>query len=119
MDVLEGLNELEELDISADERLHKCMEYMRLDPQDQTEKALVRSLYKASIIYLRNAGVERPKADTPALDHELYDLATWGLTLYYYDHRDAVGNETAFPIGLRPIINQLKLEAEVSRIALQ
>ena len=36
--------------------------------------------------------------------------ALFSLTLYYFDHRDAVGNEADMPIGLRPILNRLKIE---------
>ena len=40
----------------------------------------------------------------------LQQLALNSLTLYYYDHRDAVDDEADMPIGLRPIINKLKIE---------
>ena len=35
-------------------------------------------------------------------------MAVHSLTLHWYDHRDAVGGEAPLPIGLRPVINQLK-----------
>ena len=40
----------------------------------------------------------------------LQKLALFSLTLSYYDHRDAVNGEADMPIGLRPIINKLKIE---------
>ena len=100
-------------------QLYRCMEYMRLDPNDRSEMARVKPLYAAAVIYLRNAGVEWPGSDATGIDNELYYLATHALTLHYYDHRDSVGNESEIPNGLRPIINQLKDEAEIAHIAAQ
>ncbi len=76
--------------------------YMKVDDDcgDQ-EDALIWALYLAAKVYL---GVPEPQEPNP-----LYDLAVWRLTLHYYDHRDAVGNEADFPAGLRPIINSLKM----------
>ena len=82
--------------------------YMQVDLDFKDDDQIIRALYSAAVLYLRNAGIE-----APAGDRQLYDLAVWGLTLFYYDHRDAVGNEAAFPVGLRPIITQLKLTAGV------
>lgn len=81
--------------------------YMRID--DDADDAIIMALYSAAVLYLKNAGIEEP-----ANDPSLYNLAVWSLTLHYYDHRDAVGNEASFPTGLRPIINQLKLMGDVS-----
>ena len=53
----------------------------------------------------------QPEGSDP-IDVALYTLAWHSLTLHYYDHRDAVGEEQSFPTGLRPIINQLKHTAE-------
>ena len=100
-------------------QLHRCMQYMRLDADDREERERVRPLYSAAVLYLRNAGIEWPGADATGIDNELYHLATHALTLHYYDHRDSVGNESEIPNGLRPIINQLKLEADIKRIASQ
>lgn len=98
-------------------QLYRCMEYMRLDPDDHDERDRVRQLYSAAVLYLRNAGIEWPGFNATGIDNELYYLATHALTLHYYDHRDSVGNESEIPNGLRPIINQLKLEAEIKHIA--
>lgn len=82
--------------------------YMRID--GDADDTIITALYSAAVLYLKNAGIEAP-SDDPSL----YNLALWSLTLHYYDHRDAVGNEASFPTGLRPIINQLKLMGDVSR----
>jgi len=85
-------------------QLEACKQYMRVDGEDEDD--IILSLMAAAELYLKGAGI-MPDWSPPAL----YNLALWGLTLHYYDHRDAVGNEAAFPIGLRPVINQLKLTA--------
>ena len=85
-------------------RLEACKKYMRVDGEDEDE--VILSLMAAAQAYLERAGITPERS--PAAQ---YDLALWGLTLHYYDHREAVGNEAAFPIGLRPVITQLKLTA--------
>lgn len=85
-------------------RLEACKKYMRVDGEDEDD--VILSLMSAAQAYLERAGITPERS--PAAQ---YDLALWGLTLHYYDHREAVGNESAFPIGLRPIITQLKLTA--------
>ena len=85
-------------------RLEACKKYMRVDGEDEDE--VILSLMAAPQAYLERAGITPERS--PAAQ---YDLALWGLTLHYYDHREAVGNEAAFPIGLRPVITQLKLTA--------
>ena len=82
--------------------------YMRVD--GDADDAVIKALYKAAVRYLKNAGIEEPSGDP-----SLYNLAVWSLTLHYYDHRDAVGNEASLPIGLRPSINQLKFLGDVAR----
>lgn len=86
----------------SEEALAAVKRYMRVDGSEDDE--VITALYTAAVLYLDNAGISRVDAPGP-----LYDLAVWSLCLYYYDHRDAVGNESSFPIGLRPIITQLKL----------
>lgn len=85
-------------------RLAACKKYMRVEGEDEDE--VILSLMAAAQAYLERAGITAERS--PAAQ---YDLALWGLTLHYYDHREAVGNESAFPIGLRPVMNQLKLTA--------
>lgn len=91
----------------SEENLLMAKQYMRVEGNE--EDLIIRSLYSAAVLYLENAGIKEP-----AEVSELYNLAVWSLTLHYYDHRDAVGNEASFPTGLRPIINQLKLVGEVN-----
>ena len=81
-------------------------QFMRIDGND--EDALILSLGTAAKLYLCNAGIEAPRENP-----ELYNLAFWSLTLHYYDHRDSVGNEAAIPAGLRPVLNQLKLNGDI------
>lgn len=83
--------------------------YMRIDGTE--DDAVIEALYNAAVLYLKHSGIGDPTSD-PAL----YNLAVWSLTLHYYDHRDAVGNEASFPIGLRPIINQLKMLCTIHSI---
>ena len=85
-------------------KLEACKKYMRVEGADEDD--VIAALMGAAEVYLWGAGI-LPEWSPPAL----YNLALWGLTLHYYDHREAVGNESAFPIGLRPVINQLKLTA--------
>ncbi len=90
--------------LPANALLEACKRYMRVDGDEEDE--VILSLMFAAELYLRGAGI------TPENSPEaLYSLALYGLTLHYYDHRDAVGNESAFPAGLRPVITQLKLMA--------
>lgn len=85
-------------------RLEACKRYMRVDGGDEDE--VILALMAAAERYPRGAGIVPGRGRS-----ELYDLALWRLTLHYYDRRDAVGNEAAFPVGLRPVITQLKLGA--------
>lgn len=90
--------------MASPEYLAAVKRYMRVDGDEDDE--VIAALYEAAVLYLRNAGVDEERETLP-----LYNLCVWSLTLHYYDHRDAVGTESAFPIGLRPILNQLKLTA--------
>ena len=91
-----------EAEAAAAADLEACKNYMRVDGSD--DDVLISSLMAAAKEYLRNAGIEEPDGG----DSSLYTTAVYSLTLHYYDHRDAVGEEKSFPTGLRPIINQLK-----------
>ena len=86
--------------------LEACKMFMRVDGNEDDE--LIGRLMGAARSYLSGAGIEAPESG----DRSQYDLAVHSLTLHYYDHRDAVGEEQSFPTGLRPIINQLKHTAE-------
>ena len=95
-----------EAEAAAAADLEACKQYMRVDGSD--DDALITQLMGAAKEYLRTAGIEEPVSE----DNNLYTTAVHSLTLHYYDHRDAVGEEKSFPTGLRPIINQLKHSAE-------
>lgn len=85
--------------------LEACKQYMRVDGDD--DDALITSLMAAAKAYLNKGGVPEPAEEDPE-----YTLAVQSLTLHWYDHRDAVGDEASVPTNLRPIINQLKHSGE-------
>lgn len=88
------------------EKLAAVKGYMRIETEDEDE--IISAMYAAAQDYLAGAGVEEPEDPSP-----LYDLALWGLTLHYYDHRADCEAAEGFPPGLRPIINQLKASAGI------
>lgn len=92
--------------------LKECLDYMRVDEDDENVDRIRDEFIPAAKAYLRGAGVLEPDGSDP-LDAALYKLAFHSLTLHYYDHRDATGGEAPFPTGLRPIINQLKHSGEM------
>ena len=86
--------------------------YCRIDLPDAGDPArsnvikLLGDLLSAADDYLRNAGC------SPFESEALYDQAVKGLVLHWYDNRNAIAyNRTMVPLGLRTIINQLKMEA--------
>lgn len=91
--------------VEAEAELRACLDYMRVD--DDADGRIACEFMPAAKAYLAGAGIVKPT--TP---DALYTLAVHALTLHYYDHRDAVGEEAPFPTGLRPIINQLKHSGE-------
>lgn len=95
---------------ASEVKLLMTKRYMRIDGDE--DDLIISALYDAAVLYLKNAGIEEPECES-----SLYDLAVWSLCLHYYDHRDAVGTESSFPTGLRPIINQLKLTGDLARSA--
>lgn len=94
-----------EAEAAASAALEACKTYMRVDGDE--DDTLIASLMAAAKEYLAGTGIAEPEEATP-----LYTLAVHALTLHYYDHRDAVGEEAPLPTGLRPIINQLKHSGE-------
>ena len=94
-----------EAEAAAAADLEACKQYMRVDGNDDDE--LIASLMAAAKEYLAGAGIEEGAEPAP-----LYLMAVRSLTLHYYDHRDAVGGEAPLPLGLRPILNQLKHSGE-------
>lgn len=89
----------------GEQQLREVKAYMRVDGSE--DDVLIGQLWEAAAGYLAAAGAERGEDGTAQAAR--YDLALWALTLHYYDHRDAVGTEAALPIGVGPIITQLKL----------
>lgn len=99
----------------SEERLQAAIKYGKLEDvveTDPDERLLVESIYAAAVIYFSNTGISEPEDDA-----ELYFLAVNMLFLYWYDHRDEVGNTASLPVGLRPIINQLKQLGELTTAA--
>lgn len=103
------------------DRFMECRSYMRVD--DDVSDDDIFPLWNAAINYLSNAGIKQPDPFDCCGGHcdneSLYYLAVNSLTLHYYDHRNSVGSESEIPNGLRPIINQLKMEAEIAHITAQ
>lgn len=91
--------------MATEMQIAACKAYMRVDGNEDDE--LIGQLCDAAAGYLSAAGAERGKDGSARAAQ--YDLALWALTLHYYDHRDAVGTEAPLPLGVRPIITQLKL----------
>lgn len=91
----------------AENELRSVKRYMHLDLDDDTDDDLLtETIIPAAKAYLEAAGIV-PNSGNAAR----YTLAFHSLALYYYDNRDAAGGEAPLPVGLRPIINQLKLGA--------
>lgn len=93
------------------EQLAAVKAYMRVPAEDTSEDAVIGALYESAQGYLLGAGVSEPPQGDPW--RALYLTCLWGLTLWYYDHRDDAGDAEAFPLGLRKGIQQLKHLQEV------
>lgn len=82
----------------------KVLAYCRLEDlaDDPGTVDLIDSLVRSAISYL---GLPYDEQD------DLYTLAIKGLVAHWYDNRDAISpsSMTETPLGLRQIINQLKL----------
>lgn len=84
--------------------------YCRIDGDE--EDGLLADLIDAAKGYLAGAGI-----DDPATDDRRYALAVMALVLHYYDYRGLTEAPAPSAIpGIRNLINQLKLEAEASRV---
>ena len=68
---------------------------------EDEENSVIEGFMEAAAEYL---GLE-PSEDLSPMEK----LAIQSLTLYHYDHRDAVGTEEDMPKGLGPIINKIKI----------
>lgn len=91
--------------ISA-EALAACKLFMKVDTDADDD--LITSLMSGAAEYMRNAGIEESWT-------ELYKLCLHALTLHWYDHRNDVDTDKVMPQGLRPVINQLKIDGYVAR----
>lgn len=77
--------------------LARLKAYLHVDHDE--DDTLLTSLYASAVAYLANAGI--PSGTSP-----LYERAAFGLVLEWYDGGTTSG---AITVGLRQIINQLKL----------
>lgn len=81
--------------------------YMRIDHDEDDD--VILALWNAAVEYLGNAGIVDDGKD-------LYWLAAAGLCLHWYDAAPSVtGSGDELPLGLRQIINQLKLISKPGR----
>ena len=96
--------------IPSEKQLAVCKRYMNVDHND--DDSLIADIYQSCQEYLAGAGVFRTVDNAGR-----YDLTVHRMTLYFYDHRDAACSEENLPAGLRPLINQLKQDAEVLEAA--
>ena len=91
----------------TDERLDYVIRYAKLEDvvaANPDEKIIVTGICKATMIYLDGAPVKETAKNT-----DLYWFLVAAMTLHAYDHRDEVG---FVPAGVRPILNQLKLQTD-------
>ena len=75
-------------------------QYMRVDHNDDDKL----------ILELWNAAKEMLTGMNIPCDIERFKQAARALTLHWYDNPGAVGKYDLIPLGLRELINQLKLE---------
>ena len=88
--------------MSNDSRIELAKQYMKIDGSDSDD--IVDMLFSAAAEYLYSAGISEMNTDTP----RLYELAQYGLMLFWYDHPEEVGSDTNLPISVRSVINQIK-----------
>ncbi len=75
--------------------------YMKAEEDPGTGKAML----DAAAQYMIKLGVPAEKiGEDPVLDLTIKSLA-----LHWFDHRDSVGDESAFPNGIRPLITMYKI----------
>ena len=96
------------------EKLAGLLAYCRTDEPDETERALLDTLYDAAVGYLDNAGVSQPEAGTPRAAQ--YDLAVNYLVLDAYDRRDAA---TSGALSDNPAFRRLIVQLKLTEPAVQ
>ena len=97
-----------------EEKLAGLLAYCRIDEPDETELALLDTLYDAAVGYLDNAGVSQPEAGTPRVAQ--YDLAVNYLVLDAYDRRDAA---TSGALSDNPAFRRLIVQLKLTEPAVQ
>lgn len=85
-------------------QLESCKKYMGVDFDYDDET--IESLMETAVDYLTGAGI-------PESWSRKYELAVKRLTLHWYDSRNDIAADKPMPLGLRPLINQLKAESFV------
>lgn len=85
----------------ATDQLKELKLYMHVD--HDADDVTIKRLWGAAIEYLEDGGI-------PQDGSNLVWLATAGLTLHWFDHPEVEGTETNISLGLRGVINQLKMK---------
>lgn len=67
------------------------------------DDSLILKTWGAAVEYLAGAGIQQDGSDRVW-------LATAGLTLHWYDNPGFIGTDMGLPLGVRLIINQLKMD---------
>ena len=97
-----------------EEKLAGLLAYCRIDQPDETELALLDTLYDAAVGYLDNAGGSQPKAGTPRAAQ--YELAINSLVLDAYDRREAA---TSGALSDNPAFRRLIVQLKLTEPAVQ
>lgn len=97
-----------------EEKLAGLLAYCRIDEPDETELALLDTLYDAAVGYLDNAGVSQPEDGTPRAAQ--YELAVNSLVLDAYDRREAA---TSGALSDNPAFRRLIVQLKLTEPAVQ
>ena len=97
-----------------EEKLAGLLAYCRIDEPDETELALLDTLYDAAVGYLDHAGVSQPQAGTPRAAQ--YELAINSLVLDAYDRREAT---TSGALSDNPAFRRLIVQLKLTEPAVQ
>lgn len=97
-----------------EEKLAGLLAHCRIDDPDETERALLDTLYDAAVGYLDNAGVSQPQAGTPRAAQ--YELAVNSLVLDAYDRREAA---TSGALSDNPAFRRLIVQLKLTEPAVQ
>ena len=97
-----------------EEKLAGLLAYCRIDDPEETERALLDTLYDAAVGYLDNAGVSQPQAGTPRAAQ--YELAVNSLVLDAYARREAA---TSGALSDNPAFRRLIVQLKLTEPAVQ